>query len=49
MHHFAEVEHAIETVPGLIEPGDLVVVKGSRSLRLERVVEALSDEFGVAD
>ena len=33
----ATVEEAIEAVPGLIEPGDVVLIKGSRSMRLERL------------
>jgi UDP-N-acetylmuramoyl-tripeptide--D-alanyl-D-alanine ligase len=32
---------AAETLPGVIRPGDLVVVKGSRAIGLERLVEAL--------
>ncbi len=35
--HIATVEEAIEAVPGLIEPGDVVLLKGSRSMRLERI------------
>jgi UDP-N-acetylmuramoyl-tripeptide--D-alanyl-D-alanine ligase len=39
---------AVQTVPGLIRPGDLVVVKGSRGVRLELLVEALSARRGEA-
>jgi UDP-N-acetylmuramoyl-tripeptide--D-alanyl-D-alanine ligase len=35
--HIATVEEAIEVVPGLIEPGDVVLLKGSRSMALERI------------
>ena len=35
--HIATVEEAVETVPGLIEPGDVVLLKGSRSMALERI------------
>jgi UDP-N-acetylmuramoyl-tripeptide--D-alanyl-D-alanine ligase len=39
---------AVQTVPGLIRPGDLVVVKGSRGVRLELLVEALIARRGEA-
>jgi UDP-N-acetylmuramoyl-tripeptide--D-alanyl-D-alanine ligase len=38
----ATVEEAVETVPGLLEPGDVVLLKGSRSMRLERVGAAIA-------
>jgi UDP-N-acetylmuramoyl-tripeptide--D-alanyl-D-alanine ligase len=37
----ADAEAAIEVVDGLLEPGDAVLVKGSRSVGLERVTDAL--------
>ena len=40
--HMASVEEAVERVPGLIGDGDVVLLKGSRSLRLERVGAALA-------
>lgn len=38
---FATAEEAAEFVPGFVEPGDLILVKGSRGVHLEKVVEAL--------
>jgi UDP-N-acetylmuramoyl-tripeptide--D-alanyl-D-alanine ligase len=43
-HHIATVEEAIEVVPGLIEPGDVVLLKGSRSMRLERIGAVIAPE-----
>ena len=38
---FATVEEAAETLPLLLRPGETLLLKGSRGMRLERVVEAL--------
>jgi UDP-N-acetylmuramoyl-tripeptide--D-alanyl-D-alanine ligase len=35
--HVATVDAALERVPELLEPGDVVLLKGSRSMRLERL------------
>lgn len=35
--HFATVDEAVAGVPGLLAPGDVVLLKGSRSMALERV------------
>lgn len=40
--HIAGVEEAIEQVPGLLRQGDVVLVKGSRSMRLERLTAVIS-------
>ena len=47
-HLAADAAQAAQTVPGLTRPGDLVVVKGSRGVRLELVVEALIAKKGEA-
>ena len=39
----ADAEEAAALVPGLIEPGDVVLVKASRGVGLERVTKALRD------
>jgi UDP-N-acetylmuramoyl-tripeptide--D-alanyl-D-alanine ligase len=41
----ADSDEASARVPGLIEAGDLVLVKGSRGMRMEKVVQKLKDEF----
>ena len=40
-HAVDNAAQAAQTVPGLTRPGDLVVIKGSRGVKLELVVEAL--------
>jgi UDP-N-acetylmuramoyl-tripeptide--D-alanyl-D-alanine ligase len=40
--HAATAEEAIAAVEGLLQPGDVVLVKASRSAGLERVAEALT-------
>jgi UDP-N-acetylmuramoyl-tripeptide--D-alanyl-D-alanine ligase len=39
--HEKDARSAAETLPGLVRPGDLLLIKGSRSMQLEIVVEAL--------
>jgi UDP-N-acetylmuramoyl-tripeptide--D-alanyl-D-alanine ligase len=40
-HHVADAEEAAPLVAGLVRPGDVVLVKASRGVRLERVCEAV--------
>lgn len=41
LHRFTTAEQAAALLPVVVQPGDVVLVKGSRSVALERVVEAL--------
>ena len=45
-HAADHAAHAAQMVPGLLRPGDLVVIKGSRGVRLELVVDALVSRRG---
>ena len=40
--HFASAEEAAEALPRLLHDGDLVLVKASRGVHLDRIVEALA-------
>jgi UDP-N-acetylmuramoyl-tripeptide--D-alanyl-D-alanine ligase len=42
--HFKDSEAAAEEIGSLIQEGDLVLVKGSRGMKMEKVVERLKEE-----
>jgi len=44
--HLATAEEAADASAALIQPGDLVLVKGSHSIRTDRVVDRLKTVFG---
>jgi UDP-N-acetylmuramoyl-tripeptide--D-alanyl-D-alanine ligase len=41
VRHFPESEEAAAAAAGIVRPGDLVLVKGSRGIRTDRIVERL--------
>jgi UDP-N-acetylmuramoyl-tripeptide--D-alanyl-D-alanine ligase len=48
-HFFADSSAAATFVAGLVQPGDLMLVKGSRGVKMERIVEALCAKYPLAD
>jgi UDP-N-acetylmuramoyl-tripeptide--D-alanyl-D-alanine ligase len=46
---FATPTDAAEFLAGFVKPGDLLLVKGSRSVKMERIVESLLGRFAPAD
>jgi UDP-N-acetylmuramoyl-tripeptide--D-alanyl-D-alanine ligase len=45
VHFFTEVNPATDFVSRIVQPGDLVLIKGSRGVRLEKMVEALRSHY----
>jgi UDP-N-acetylmuramoyl-tripeptide--D-alanyl-D-alanine ligase len=45
VHTFATSEEAAARISAFVEEGDLILVKGSRGIRTERLVERLEDDF----
>ncbi|HEX6736707.1 MAG TPA: UDP-N-acetylmuramoyl-tripeptide--D-alanyl-D-alanine ligase [Vicinamibacteria bacterium] len=49
LHAFADAAAAAAALPDLLQPGDAVLVKGSRGVKLEVVVDAVVARFGRAE
>jgi UDP-N-acetylmuramoyl-tripeptide--D-alanyl-D-alanine ligase len=45
---FPDSAAAAAALPSLVRPGDAVLVKGSRGVRMETIVEAIASAFGKA-
>ena len=46
IHHHEDLESALRSVPGMLSDGDVVLIKGSRATRLDRLVGELERSFG---
>ena len=46
VRHFADVENAMDRITGMLAPADLVLIKASRALQLERLMEPIRRRFG---
>jgi UDP-N-acetylmuramoyl-tripeptide--D-alanyl-D-alanine ligase len=44
-HFFTEVNPAIDFLHRKMQPGDLVLIKGSRGVHLEKMVQALRSDY----
>jgi UDP-N-acetylmuramoyl-tripeptide--D-alanyl-D-alanine ligase len=45
VHFFTEINPAIDFVSRSIQPGDLLLIKGSRGIHLEKMVQALRSHY----
>ena len=45
IHHFNDSRKAAAAIPEMLGSGDLVVVKGSRGLRMETIVRTIQEQF----
>jgi UDP-N-acetylmuramyl pentapeptide synthase len=48
VHLAKDYEEILESLEGLLEEGDWILVKGSRKMRMERIVEGLIEHLGKA-
>ena len=48
-HFFADSSAAAAFVAEFVQPGDLLLVKGSRGVKMERIVEGLRSKYALAD
>lgn len=46
VHHFGVNEEAANYLSGIVKPGDAVLVKGSRGMHQEEIVQILKESFG---
>ena len=46
IHHFPTTEAAAAEIRTLVQPGDTILVKGSRAMEMEKIVAALTGETG---
>jgi len=42
---FADAQEAARAAAGFVESGDLVLIKGSRAIRMEQIAEAIAGSF----
>jgi UDP-N-acetylmuramyl pentapeptide synthase len=48
-HFFDDSTAAAAFLADFVQPGDLLLVKGSRGVKMERIVEALHAKYTLAD
>ncbi len=48
VHHFPDADQAAKTIAKLLKPGDVVLLKGSRGMRLEKLVPPIQQTFAPA-